>query len=173
MATDLPNDAGSYRELAGSDRPDTTKGPYPETELPSRCGQHRRHHHSHTDGHEASTRRCGAPKPSSKERVNSPCTAQLVRLSSAVCCRHGRRHAHRRHEGGPNQAATPVVVATGMPAESSVIGYPDIYKAKDEEPGRRACPDQRRHRHGNNSTTKSPPSTCLSSVGTQLWSAYT
>ena len=54
--------AGSYRELAGSEMPGTAKGPFSETEHPPRCGRHRRHHHSHPDGHEASARRWDAPR---------------------------------------------------------------------------------------------------------------
>ncbi|CAL5228961.1 g12193 [Coccomyxa viridis] len=113
-----PAEGGSYRELAGSERPGTGKGRFYEAEDPSRGERHRRHHHPHPDGHEAGGRR------------------------------HGRRHPHRRHEDTPNQAAAPAVVATGMPAESPAIGYPEIYKARDEEPERPAHPVHRRHRHG-------------------------
>ena len=69
-------------------------------------------------------------------------------LMLCTCRRHGRRHTHRRHANRPDHGAAPAVVATGTPAESPVIGYPEIYKAKDEEPERSGCSVQRRHRHG-------------------------
>ena len=83
-----------------------------------------------------------------RNMLNLPSQAKIVKLLGScctMCCRHGRRHAHRRHEDLPNQAAAPAVVATGVPADSPVFGYPEIYKAKDEEPERRAHPVHRRH----------------------------
>ena len=110
-----------------------------------------------------------------RKRLNCPYMVYHLKSWCLVCFRYGRHHAHRRHENRPDRAAPAAlaVVTTGMPADGPAIGYPEIYKAKDEEPERRECPVPRRHRHGHGKKRLgTPASVCLPADG-RAWFAQT